>query len=108
MPIPSQIIATEPLNKDLMSRLMPKRRMLGETRHIYHYYRPSPDGERALVSAETGAVQSAPVYERSALRAGQAISGPAVIVETDTATIVSASFSARVHAAGHVILERTP
>lgn len=61
MPIPSQIIATEPLSKDRMNRLMPKRRMLGETRHIYHYYRPSPDGERIVFGSRAGAETDDPI-----------------------------------------------
>jgi len=48
VPIPSRMIATEPLAPETMSRLMPKRRMHGETRQLYHYYRPSPDGRRIL------------------------------------------------------------
>ncbi|MDH3414616.1 MAG: FAD-binding oxidoreductase, partial [Gammaproteobacteria bacterium] len=48
VPVASQMIATEPLDAEVMSRLMPKRRMLGETRHLYHYFRPSPDGTRIL------------------------------------------------------------
>jgi glycine/D-amino acid oxidase-like deaminating enzyme len=48
VPAPSRIIATEPLPPETMARLMPKRRMLGETRKLYHYYRPSPDGTRIL------------------------------------------------------------
>jgi glycine/D-amino acid oxidase-like deaminating enzyme len=48
VPVPSRIIATQPLSPETMARLMPKRRMHGETRHLYHYYRPSPDGTRIL------------------------------------------------------------
>ena len=40
VPVPSRIIATEPLAPETMARLMPKRQMLGETRQLYHYYRP--------------------------------------------------------------------
>ena len=48
VPVPSRMIATEPLPPETMARLMPKRRMFGETRRLYHYYRPSPDGTRIL------------------------------------------------------------
>ena len=48
VPVASQIIATEPLGDNLMAKLMPKRRMMGETRLMGHYYRPSPDGTRIL------------------------------------------------------------
>ena len=43
IPIPSQIIATEQLPQDVMGRLMPKKRMLGESRNLYNYFRPSPE-----------------------------------------------------------------
>ncbi len=55
VPVASQIIATEQLESEVMNRLMPKRRMLGETRHLYHYYRPSPDGTRILFGGRRGA-----------------------------------------------------
>lgn len=48
VPIPSMIISTEPLPPELMDRLCPKRRMLGDTNRIHHYFRPSPDGTRIL------------------------------------------------------------
>ncbi|MEM7253282.1 MAG: FAD-binding oxidoreductase [Pseudomonadota bacterium] len=55
VPIPSQVISTEPLPTDTMDRLMPKRRMLGETRSLYHYYRPSPDGRAIIFGGRQGA-----------------------------------------------------
>ncbi|MDH3314753.1 MAG: FAD-binding oxidoreductase [Betaproteobacteria bacterium] len=55
VPVASQIIATETLDSEVMNRLMPKRRMLGETRHLYHYYRPSPGGTRILFGGRRGA-----------------------------------------------------
>ena len=48
VPVPSRMIATQPLPPETMARLMPKRRMLGKTRQLYHYFRPSPDGTRIL------------------------------------------------------------
>ncbi len=55
IPIPSQIIATEPLPQSTMARLMPKGRMLGNTRNLYNYFRPSPDGTRILFGGRIGA-----------------------------------------------------
>ncbi len=55
IPIPSQIIATEPLPPEVMARLMPKQRMVGDTRHLYNYYRPSPDGTRIIFGGRRGA-----------------------------------------------------
>jgi len=55
IPIPSQIIATEPLHPEVMSRLMPSKRMVGDTRNLYNYYRPSPDGTRIIFGGRRGA-----------------------------------------------------
>ena len=54
IPIPSQIIATEPLPSETLDRLMPKRRMCGDTRNLYNYYRPSPDGTRIIFGGRRG------------------------------------------------------
>ncbi|MDH3713685.1 MAG: hydantoinase/oxoprolinase family protein [Gammaproteobacteria bacterium] len=67
---------------------------------------PEPVGERALLDTETGDYQTVPAYTREALPAGARIDGPAVIVEKDTATVVTAPFTAHVHALGSLIIER--
>lgn len=54
VPVPSRMIATQPLPPETMARLMPKRRMLGETRRLYHYFRPSPDNTRILFGGREG------------------------------------------------------
>ena len=48
MPIRSSLIATEPLEPELMRQLMPGQRMYGDSRRIHAYYRPSPDGQRII------------------------------------------------------------
>jgi glycine/D-amino acid oxidase-like deaminating enzyme len=48
IPIGSYIIATEPLPRDVMARLMPKNRIVSDTRKVVYYYRASPDGRRIL------------------------------------------------------------
>lgn len=60
---------------------------------------------RQLVDSATGVAVEAPVYEREHLAPGARVPGPAVIVETDTATIVTARYTATVHPDGHLILE---
>ncbi len=67
VPVASQIIATEPLAAEVMNRLMPKKRMLGETRHLYHYYRPSPDGTRIIFGGRRGAHTGDPQKKMSHL-----------------------------------------
>lgn len=48
IPVGSYIIATEPLPVATMDRLFPGRRMVGDTRRVLSYFRPSPDGTRVL------------------------------------------------------------
>jgi glycine/D-amino acid oxidase-like deaminating enzyme len=48
IPIGSQMIVTEPLASETMARLMPKNRMMGDSRRLHRYYRPSPDGRRLI------------------------------------------------------------
>ena len=48
IPIGSYIVATEPLPRDVMARLMPKDRIVSDTRKVVYYYRASPDGQRIL------------------------------------------------------------
>ena len=69
-------------------------------------YVPVPVGQRQLIDAESGQFDEAPCYDRASLEAGATILGPAVIVEQDTATVVSAQYTAVVHTAGYIVLER--
>jgi glycine/D-amino acid oxidase-like deaminating enzyme len=48
IPIGSYIIATEALPADVMTRLMPKDRIVSDTRKVVYYYRASPDRQRIL------------------------------------------------------------
>jgi len=48
LPLRSAMIATEPLDSELLQRLMPTRRMYGDSRRVVAYYRTSPDGRRIL------------------------------------------------------------
>jgi len=54
IPVPSRIVVTAPIGNNVMARLSPKRRMHGETRRLYHYYRPTPDGTRLLFGGRGG------------------------------------------------------
>lgn len=55
----SAIIATEPLSPEMMDKLLPRRRMMGETSHVFHYYRASPDGRRLLFGGRSNYLASA-------------------------------------------------
>ena len=66
IPIGSYVMATEQLPPDLMKRLMPKMRVIIETRQVVYYYRASPDGTRfvsggRVVANETDPTVSGPL-----------------------------------------------
>ena len=48
IPIGSYMIATEPIKTSLMDRLIPKNRIVSDTRKVVYYYRSSPDRRRIL------------------------------------------------------------
>jgi len=69
IPIGSYVIATEPLDPGLMDRLMPRDRIVSDTRRVVYYYRASPDRSRILFGgrvslAETDPKVSAPRLHR--------------------------------------------
>ncbi|TWF52361.1 N-methylhydantoinase A [Neorhizobium alkalisoli] len=66
---------------------------------------PSPKGERPIF--RSGKWVSAGVYDRSALGAGDRISGPAIIEQDDTTTVLLPGWSARADVLGNLHLERT-
>lgn len=73
IPIGSYIIATEELPEGLMDRLIPRNRILSDTRRVVYYYRASPDRKRILfggrVSAsETDPMKSGPKLHRAMVR----------------------------------------
>ena len=67
---------------------------------------PEPIGERALVDTRQGTTVTAQVYDRDSLEPGARLSGPAVLVEKDTATIVTPVFDAEIHPHGHIVMTR--
>jgi N-methylhydantoinase A len=67
---------------------------------------PRPDGTRAVFDGRAGRAVEVPLYRRALLEPGVQVRGPAVIAEDATSTFVSASFVARIDAAGCIILDR--
>lgn len=68
VPVRSRIIATEPLPPQTMSRLMPRRMMLNDTRTLGFYFRPSPDGTRILFGGRDGTTLEDPSQPVAYLR----------------------------------------
>ena len=60
IPIGSYIIATEPLAPGLVDRLIPRDRMLGDTRRLVFYYRASPDRRRLLFGGRVSFAETDP------------------------------------------------
>ena len=60
IPIGSYVIATEPVGKDLMDQLMPKNRIISDTRKVVYYYRPSPDRSRIVFGGRVSLGESNP------------------------------------------------
>ena len=65
-----------------------------------------PMGRRKLFDATTGAMTEADIHDRRDLPPGATGSGPCVIVEDDTSTVVPKEFGFRVDRAGSIHLER--
>ncbi len=70
-PLPSYLIATEPLSNNLLSSLAPGKRMMVETRARHSYFRLSPDGTRIIYG---GRASMTPIStERAAMRLRQSL-----------------------------------
>lgn len=61
IPIGSYMIATEPIAADLMDRLIPKNRVLNDTRRVVLYYRASPDRRRILFGGRVALTETDPL-----------------------------------------------
>ena len=66
----------------------------------------SPAGSRMILCDVTGEWREAAVYDRAHLPNGACLSGPALITEPQTTTLVSADFDARVDGAGNIWMTR--
>jgi N-methylhydantoinase A len=67
---------------------------------------PAAIGRRSFFDGRGGRAVDVPLYRREHLRPGAMVAGPAVIAEDETSTFVSATFTARVDAAGCIVMER--
>jgi N-methylhydantoinase A len=67
---------------------------------------PKPRSRRPIFDLETGEFSEVDIYWRGELAPGARISGPAVIAEDETSTVVSPGFDARIDAFGYIELIR--
>ncbi len=61
-------------------------------------------GTRLITESGTGRSVEVSVYEREGLEVNQSVPGPAIVVETNTATVITSRYTADVHPNGHLIL----
>ncbi len=60
---------------------------------------------RGVMDAESGTVVQAGLFVRANLSPGDRVEGPAVIVEANTSTMVTRSFTATIADSGHIVME---
>ncbi|MGB0848279.1 MAG: hydantoinase/oxoprolinase family protein, partial [Thiolinea sp.] len=65
-----------------------------------------PSGSRSVLCDVSGLEVEAAVYERAALQPGDRLDGPALVIEPQTTTWVSADFTTQVDAVGNLVVER--
>lgn len=68
IPIGSYVIATEPIDGDVMNRIMPTDRILSDTRKLVYYYRPSPDRTRIVFGGRVSLRETDPLVSGPKLR----------------------------------------
>lgn len=67
---------------------------------------PAPSGRRSVFDPGTATNVEMPTYRRDALKPGVALSGPAVIVEDETSTVISPRFDATIDANNYIVMRR--
>ena len=72
IPIGSYMIATEALPEGLMDRLIPKNRIVSDTRKVVFYYRASPDRQRILFGGRVSHQETDPRVSGPKLHADMA------------------------------------
>jgi N-methylhydantoinase A len=66
----------------------------------------APGETRQVMCDVTGQWRAAGVFERDSLSAGDQVPGPALIVEPQTTSFVSADFTATIDGAGNIWMQR--
>jgi N-methylhydantoinase A len=64
-----------------------------------------PSGRCRIVETASGEAVDASVFVRAALRQGACLTGPSVIVEDGTSTVVPSGYTARVGAGDDIVIE---
>lgn len=72
IPIGSYVIATEPMPRETMQSVIPKDRIVSDTRKVVYYYRLSPDGTRMVFGGRVSQAETDPRVSGPLLRAEMA------------------------------------
>ncbi|MDH3414748.1 MAG: hydantoinase/oxoprolinase family protein, partial [Gammaproteobacteria bacterium] len=67
---------------------------------------PEPAIQQSFFDPVNGKRVDVPVFQRSQLNPGSRISGPALITEDQTTTVVTSLFDAEIDARGYIIMTR--
>jgi N-methylhydantoinase A len=67
---------------------------------------PAPSGRRLVFDPGTASTVEMPIYRRASLTPGAMLSGPAVIVEDETSTVISPRFDATIDANNYIVMRR--
>ena len=59
-----------------------------------------------VFDAASGESVATAIYRRTALSTGASLAGPAIIVEDETSTLVTAGFNATINALGQIVLTK--
>lgn len=68
IPVPSFLVATEPLGAETIRRLFPTGRMVAESRERHCYFRPSPDGTRLVFGGRAAMFEAPEKFVQAELR----------------------------------------
>jgi N-methylhydantoinase A len=60
----------------------------------------------SVADPATGLSIGVALYDRQNLRPGAMVGGPALIVEDETTTLVTAAFDAMINGLGHIVMTR--
>lgn len=104
IPIGSYMIATEPLPPGMIDRLMPRDRLVSDTRKVVYYYRASPDRTRILFGGRVSHGETDPRISGPLLHAELARIFPelaAVRISHSWAGFVAYTFDTLAHSGVH-------
>ncbi|MBL8324387.1 MAG: FAD-binding oxidoreductase [Rubrivivax sp.] len=104
IPIGSYIIATEPLAPGVIERLIPRNRIVSDTRRVVYYYRASPDRQRILFGGRVSTDETDPRVSGPLLHADLAALFPelaAARISHSWAGFVAYTFDTLAHVGCH-------